>query len=98
VQRHAEGTELPSKDDSASEVGRKLAPSATRSKKQETKDQTAATGAGTAFKNAHALTPKAMSLASAQTILTGAYGGMKKIVPGRPRARRNTTKSPWRRE
>ena len=56
------------------------APSATRSAKQETTDKTAATAAGTAFKTQ--LTPAAMSLASAQTVLTGAFGGVKKIVPG----------------
>jgi hypothetical protein len=55
------------------------APEATRSAAQETKDKTAATTAGTAFK---ALTPGAMSLATAQTVLTGAYGGVKTIVPG----------------
>ncbi len=83
VQRHAEGTELPSKGESAGEVGKKLSPpSATRTKKQETQDQSAANISGSMFRLRQILSPRAMSLAGAQTILTGAYGGMKKIVPG----------------
>jgi hypothetical protein len=56
------------------------APEATRSARQETSDKSAATTAGTAFKTQ--LTPAAMSLATAQTVLTGAFGGVKTIVPG----------------
>src|SRR6185437_3802965 len=55
------------------------APEATRSARQEATDKSEATAAGTAFK---ALTPGAMSLATAQKVLTGAYGGVKTIVPG----------------
>lgn len=56
------------------------APQATRSARQEATDKSAATAAGTAFKTQ--LTPAAMSLATAQTVLTGAFGGVKAIVPG----------------
>jgi hypothetical protein len=56
------------------------APEATRSATQEATDKTAATAAGTAFKTA--LTPAAMSLAGAQSVLTGQFGGIKTIVPG----------------
>ncbi len=56
------------------------APEATRSATQEATDKTAATAAGTAFKTA--LTPTAMSLAGAQSVLTGQFGGVKTIVPG----------------
>jgi hypothetical protein len=55
-------------------------PEATRSATQEATDKTAATAAGTAFKTA--LTPGAMSLAGAQSVLTGQFGGIKTIVPG----------------
>lgn len=82
VQRHPEGDALPKKSDVVTEVTKKEAPAATRSLRQETADKKAATSAGTGFKDQQKLSPGAMSLASAQTILTGAFGGVKTIVPG----------------
>jgi hypothetical protein len=66
-------------NDTDQDGGGGQAPEATRSARQETADKADATAAGTAFK---ALTPGAMSLATAQKVLTGAYGGVKTIVPG----------------
>jgi len=82
VQRHPEGEALPQKSDLVTEVTKKEAPAATRSLRQEKTDKQAATTEGTAEKARQALTPGAMSLATAQTILTGAFGGVKTIVPG----------------
>jgi hypothetical protein len=66
-------------DQDTQDGGGGQAPEATRSARQETTDTSDATAAGTAFK---ALTPGAMSLATAQKVLTGAFGGVKAIVPG----------------
>ena len=84
IQRHTEGTELPNKEDQVSEVAEKgqAAPQATRTKVEDNKEVGEATQSGKAFQKAQKLTPGAMSLASAEKILQGAYGGVKKIVPG----------------
>lgn len=84
VQRHAEGSELPKKDDQVAEIQDKeqAAPAATRTKAQENAQVGEATAAGKAFQKSQKLTPGAMSLAGAQKILQGAFGGMKEIVPG----------------
>lgn len=84
IQRHAEGTELPNKEDQVSEVAEKgqAAPEATRTKVEETAQVGEATKSGKAFQKAQKLTPGAMSLASAEKILQGAFGAVKKIVPG----------------
>ncbi|MEP7215755.1 MAG: hypothetical protein ABI782_05830 [Anaerolineaceae bacterium] len=84
IQRHTEGTELPNKEDQVSEVAEKgqAAPEATRTKAEETTQVGEATKSGKAFQKAQKLTPGAMSLASAEKILQGAFGAVKKIVPG----------------
>ena len=95
VQRHPVGKELPDKNAQVTEIGEKekkapdkmgknatLAPEATRTKQVEMAEKKAGKGAGTAFTKSQKLTPGAMSLASAEKILQGAYGGLKKIVPG----------------
>jgi len=66
-------------EDATQDGGDTQAPEATRTAEQETADKKGATDAGTAFK---ALTPAAMSLATAQKVLTGAYGGVHTIVQG----------------
>ena len=84
VQRHPEGAELPDKDDQLAEIQDKEqeAPAATRTKAEETAQTGEASKAGKAFQKSQKLTPGAMSLASAQKILQGAFGGLKDIVPG----------------
>ncbi len=95
VQRHPVGTELPDKNTQVIEIGEKekktpekigkdatLAPEATRTNQVEMAEKKAGKEAGTAFTKSQKLTPGAMSLASAEKILQGAYGGLKKIVPG----------------
>ena len=84
VQRHPEGAELPQKEDQVGEIQEKeqLAPAATRTKAEETAQTGEATKSGKAFQKSQKLTPGAMSLASAQKILQGAFGGVKDIVPG----------------
>lgn len=84
IQRHPEGAALVEGAEMAAEVGDKAnrAPSATRTKEQESKDKADATGEGQKVKAAQKLSPGAMSLSSAQTILKGAYGGVKTIVTG----------------
>ncbi len=84
VQRHAPGTELPKKDDQVGEIEQKkqVLPEATRSKAEEATQTASAKVAGKAFQKQQKLTPGAMSLASAQKILQGAYGDLKAIVPG----------------
>jgi hypothetical protein len=82
LQRHPEGTALANKASLVTEIDNKQAPQATRTAKQEATDKGAATAEGANVAAAQKLSPGAMSLASAQTILTGAYGGMKTIVPG----------------
>lgn len=79
VQRHAEGAELPKKDDQVAEIATKenLAPAATRRG-----DKKKAKKAGGEFEETQKLTPGAMSLSAAEKILQGSYGGLKKIVPG----------------
>lgn len=57
-------------------------PSATRTKQVEAAEKREGRESGAAFTTAQALNPGAMSLAAAQKILQGAYGGTKKIVPG----------------
>lgn len=84
VQRHTEGAELPKKEEQVGEIQEKqqAAPEATRTKVDETAQVADATKSGKAFQKAQKLTPGAMSLASAQKILQGAFGGLKTIVPG----------------
>ena len=115
IQRHAEGTELPTKEEDAAEVTDKLAtaiptngtapteaptttaqgeappeqtdsneapPAATRTKKEEKAETEAGKKAGKGFMKTQKLNPGAMSLAGAESILQGAFGGIKKIVPG----------------
>ena len=84
IQRHPEGEELPRKDEQVGELqgNASVAPAATRTKAEEATQQGEATQAGTAFQKAQKLTPGAMSLAGAQKILQGAFGGVKDIVPG----------------
>ena len=85
IQRHPPGEELPNKDDQAAEVGEKqqaTPPSATRTPEEAASETTAATTAGKEFAEKQKLTPGAMSLAGAEKILQGSYGGFKKIVPG----------------
>jgi len=84
IRRHTEGTELPNKEDQVSEIQEKeqATPAATRTKTEEATQKSDATNAGTAFQKSQKLTPGAMSLASAQKILQGAFGGIKTIVPG----------------
>jgi hypothetical protein len=80
IQRHPQGAELPNKDDQVAEVTK--APEATRTKKEEKEQKGEGATAGKAFAKAQKLTPGAMSLASAQKILQGQFGGIKDIVPG----------------
>ncbi|MEO8541433.1 MAG: hypothetical protein ABI577_16945 [bacterium] len=84
VQRHPPGAELPAKGTQVEEIALKkqMKPEATRTKTQETTQVGAATAEGKAFQKKQKLTPGAMSLASAQKILQGAFGGVKDIVPG----------------
>lgn len=84
IQRHAEGAELPKKDDQVGEIQEKqqAAPEATRTKSEENAQVGAAKKSGLAFQKQQKLTPGAMSLASAQAILQGAFGAVKTIVPG----------------
>jgi hypothetical protein len=129
VQRHAEGEELPQKDQEVSEIAEKgakstaaappatpaqaptagvagaeetatpapgpaktedapvgggtgAAPAATRTADEEKKETEAGTKAGGQYEAAQKLSPGAQSLAGAQAVLQGVYGGMKKIVPG----------------
>jgi hypothetical protein len=58
------------------------APEATRTAEEEKTEVEAGKAAGKAFTESQKLTPGAMSLASAEKILQGSYGGLKKIVPG----------------
>ena len=84
IQRHTEGAELPKKEEQVGEIQEKqlAAPEATRTKVDETAQVADVTKSGKAFQEAQKLTPGAMSLASAQKILQGAFGGLKVIVPG----------------
>lgn len=84
IQRHAEGAELPNKEDQVGEIQAKeqAAPAATRTKAEETAETAEAKKSGSAFQKQQKLTPGAMSLATAQKILQGAFGGLKTIVPG----------------
>lgn len=86
IQRHPEGTELEEKDDQVTEIEEKeqatSAPMATRTKEEAKSEKKEAKKAGKAFKKSQKLTPGAMSLAAAEKILQGSYGGFKKIVPG----------------
>lgn len=84
VRRHTEGTELPAKEDQVGEIQEKeqAAPQATRTKTEEAAQTSEAKKAGSAFQKSQKLTPGAMSLASAQKVLQGAFGGLKTIVPG----------------
>ena len=92
IQRHPEGEALPQAGEQVGEIQSKAsavpeeapatAPAATRTKEQEATQQGEAKKAGTAFQKSQKLTPGAMSLASAQKILQGAFGGVKDIVPG----------------
>lgn len=58
------------------------APEATRTKEQEAAQQGEANTAGAAYEKANKLSAGAMSLAAAQKVVQGAYGGLKEIVPG----------------
>jgi hypothetical protein len=88
LQRHAEGTELPDKDAQVGEIQQKeqaapaAAPEATRTKAEEKTQKGEAKTEGRAFQKSQKLTPGAMSLAAAQKILQGQFGGTKDIVPG----------------
>ena len=88
LQRHAEGTELPNKDAQVGEIQAKeqadpiSAPQATRTKAEEKSQKGDAKTEGKAFQKSQKLTPGAMSLAAAQKILQGQFGGTKDIVPG----------------
>jgi hypothetical protein len=90
IQRHPEGEALPQAAQQVAEIQDKAAaapeaqaaPSATRTKKEETAQKGEAKKAGTAFQKSQKLTPGAMSLAGAQKVLQGAFGGVKDIVPG----------------
>jgi hypothetical protein len=84
IQRHPEGKALPRMAEQVGEIQGKAAaaPAATRTKEQEATQQGEAKQAGSAFQKAQKLTPGAMSLAGAQKILQGAFGGVKDIVPG----------------
>lgn len=98
LQRHPAGAELQEKDAQTAEIGVKeqatpdsgppvitdqsVAPEATRTKAEEKTEKKSAKDAGKAFKKSQKLTPGAMSLASAEKILQGSYGGLKQIVPG----------------
>lgn len=85
IQRHSEGTELPNKDQQVQEIddkARATPSSATRTKKEEKDQKGEAKKEGKAFQKKQKLTPGAMSLAAAQSILQGQFGGTKDIVPG----------------
>lgn len=96
VQRHPEGKSLTQAPAQIGEIESKAsagagaagpvatpqAPEATRTKEQETAQHGEAKTAGGAYEKANKLSPGAMSLASAQKILQGAFGGVKDIVPG----------------
>lgn len=88
LQRHAEGTELPNKEAQVGEIQEKeratpvAAPEATRTKAEEKSQKGDAKSEGKAFQKSQKLTPGAMSLAAAQKILQGQFGGTKDIVPG----------------
>jgi hypothetical protein len=96
LQRHTEGTELPNKEAQIGEIQEKeqadpvadqtaapaMAPEATRTKAETKSQKKDAKATGTAFKKQQKLTPGAMSLAGAQKILQGQFGGTKDIVPG----------------
>jgi len=58
------------------------APEATRTKTEEKAQVGEAKTSGKAFQKQQKLTPGAMSLATAQKILQGAFGGLTDIVPG----------------
>lgn len=95
VQRHPVGSELKEKESQVADIeentaeSKKVAsqqtpapPSATRTTEKKQEEETAATTTGSAFTASYALSPGAMSLASAEKILQGSYGDLKKIVPG----------------
>ena len=95
IQRHPEGEALPLVGEQVGEIEAKAsaapveasaapveAPAATRTKQEEAAQQGEAKKTGKAFQKTQKLTPGAMSLAGAQTILQGAFGGVKDIVPG----------------
>jgi hypothetical protein len=82
VQRHPAGTELPQKDSNVSEIETGNTLSATRTPADAKKQVGDASKEGSSFQKAQKLTPGAMSLAGAQKILQGTFGGVKDIVPG----------------
>ena len=87
IQRHTEGTELPNKEEQVQEIEQKAKAepersSATRTKKEEKEQKGEAKKEGKAFQKKQKLTPGAMNLAAAQSILQGQFGGTKDIVPG----------------
>jgi hypothetical protein len=57
-------------------------PAATRTKKEEKEEKAAGKKAGAKFQKDQKLSTSAMSLAAAESILQGQFGGLKKIVPG----------------
>lgn len=96
LQRHAEGTELPNKEAQVGEIQEKeqanpvadqtaapaMAPEATRTKAETKSQKKDAKATGKAFQKQQKLSPGAMSLAGAQKVLQGQFGGTKDIVPG----------------
>src|SRR5262245_1629784 len=78
----AEAT-APAEEVPAEPVGSTEAePAAARSKKVEKAEKKAGKAAAKSFKKDQKLNPGAMSLAAAEKILQGQFGGLKKIVPG----------------
>lgn len=84
IQRHPEGKELPRAEEQIGEIENKAqaAPEATRTKDEATTQVADAKKSGEAFQKQNKLSPGAMSLANAQKVLQGSYGGVKTIVPG----------------
>ena len=84
IQRHPEGKELPNAEEQIGEIDEKAqaAPEATRTKDETTAQVADAKKSGADFQKQNKLSPGAMSLANAQKVLQGAYGGVKTIVPG----------------
>jgi hypothetical protein len=87
IQRHPPGDELPNAEADVVEITEKetaqLPPGATRTADEEKTEKEAASAEGKAFVEKQKGSPGAMSLAGAEKILQGAYGGFKKIVPGK---------------
>jgi len=84
LQRHAEGEAMPDKEKLVDQMKDDGAapPEATRTKKQAATDKAEAKKAGKEEKKAQKISPGATGLATTEKILTGAYGGVKTIVPG----------------